>query len=296
MQESCKINTICFKQLKDSLMDFQLSELQHLRKLNDLFIWHPHQNDFYQLIFYTKGNGQHKVDLETYHFHAHTLIPIAKGQVQFISCSHDSEAYILSFTEDFLNRYHQDMEWFYHLRLFDSHQQAGAIFPEPEDCREFIFLIRQMQSELQRKPLGTQNDIIRDLLRIFINRSERLLDHKAQHQTDNNDYYLFCSFRHALASGDQACHSVKAYANQLCITPKKLNQLTLKYAKKNAKEMINERLLVEIKRLLLYTSMTIKAISAQSGFNDPTNFVKFFKRHMNITPEKYRQFRKNSAN
>jgi AraC-like DNA-binding protein len=56
-----------------------------------------------------------------------------------------------------------------------------------------------------------------------------------------------------------------------------------------AKTYISEYLTLEIKRFLMNTNLSIKEIAYQTGFEDPTNFVKFFKKHSNRTPAEFRK-------
>ena len=54
-------------------------------------------------------------------------------------------------------------------------------------------------------------------------------------------------------------------------------------------KMINERITLEAKRLLLYSSLKIKEIGYELGFDDPSYFVKFFKRQTGFLPADFRK-------
>ena len=58
---------------------------------------------------------------------------------------------------------------------------------------------------------------------------------------------------------------------------------------KPVKTYINDSLILEIKRLLMNTSLSIKEISYKTGFEDPTNFVKYFKKYTELTPIDFRK-------
>jgi AraC-like DNA-binding protein len=57
----------------------------------------------------------------------------------------------------------------------------------------------------------------------------------------------------------------------------------------NAKDFIASRINLEAKRLLAHTVLPIAAIGEQLGFQDPTNFVKFFRRAVGCTPGQFRR-------
>ena len=83
-------------------------------------------------------------------------------------------------------------------------------------------------------------------------------------------------------------HAVTFYADKLLVHPNYLNSLIKKHTGMNAKEIIQNRLLLETKYLLHSTALSIKEISNQVGFSDPNYFAVFFKRLENMSPANYR--------
>ena len=73
--------------------------------------------------------------------------------------------------------------------------------------------------------------------------------------------------------------SVHFYADKLNITPNYLNILSQRYLKIPAGDVIKERTILEAKRLLTSTDLSIKEIAYQLGFNDNTYFTKVFKKY-----------------
>jgi AraC family transcriptional regulator, transcriptional activator of pobA len=57
---------------------------------------------------------------------------------------------------------------------------------------------------------------------------------------------------------------------------------------KSPKVIISERVLLEIKRLLVHTNQSIKEIGFDLGFNEPTNFIKYFRQQTGQTPSEFR--------
>ena len=84
-------------------------------------------------------------------------------------------------------------------------------------------------------------------------------------------------------------HKVNDYADLLAVTPNHLNDTTKKVTGKTALELIQDRLLLEAKRLLLHTEQTAKEISYQLGYNDPSYFTRFFKAQTERTPDDFRR-------
>jgi AraC family transcriptional activator of pobA len=86
-------------------------------------------------------------------------------------------------------------------------------------------------------------------------------------------------------------HPVAWYAKKIGITAAHLNVLCRQAVNQSALELIHERMVLEAKRDLVYTSMTVSVISYALGFSDPAYFTRFFKRQVGQSP---REFRKNA--
>lgn len=81
---------------------------------------------------------------------------------------------------------------------------------------------------------------------------------------------------------------VSRYAAALGITPTHLNRISRNVLGKSALMVIHDRLLLEAKRYLVYTSMSVKEISHLLGFSDPGYFARFFSRSAGTSPSEFR--------
>jgi len=81
---------------------------------------------------------------------------------------------------------------------------------------------------------------------------------------------------------------VNDYAKMMAISAKTLNSISKSIVHKAAKEFIDEICIKQIKRLLINTPLSIKEIAYESGFEETTNFYKYFKRQVQMTPEQFR--------
>lgn len=86
-------------------------------------------------------------------------------------------------------------------------------------------------------------------------------------------------------------HSVHYYAQQLNKSPKTLSNIFGLYNKKTPIQMIQERIVIEAKRLLFYTDRSVKQITYELGFEDAAYFSNFFKRHTGLSPLDFRKDR-----
>lgn len=83
-------------------------------------------------------------------------------------------------------------------------------------------------------------------------------------------------------------HQVGWYARRLGLTPARLNAIVRAGAGKSALQLVHERLLLEARRELIYTTRAIGTISDALGFSDPGYFTRFFKRAAGVSPKDFR--------
>jgi AraC-like DNA-binding protein len=83
---------------------------------------------------------------------------------------------------------------------------------------------------------------------------------------------------------------VSGYASVMSISERKLNKALTAVLGKTAKELIDERIILEAKRMLAHTNYSIKEIGFELGFDEPTNFIKYFRKQEGKTPVEFRIF------
>jgi AraC-like DNA-binding protein len=99
----------------------------------------------------------------------------------------------------------------------------------------------------------------------------------------------FKRFRRALEQDFRHRHQVGAYANLLGYSQKSLQRAALEVAGLGAKAFVAQRIALEAKRLLVHTGQPVAVIANALGFDEPTNFVKFFRREVGIPPGEFRR-------
>ena len=83
-------------------------------------------------------------------------------------------------------------------------------------------------------------------------------------------------------------HSVAEYASLLNKSPKTLSNLFGKMHDRSPLKVIQDRLMLEARRLLRYTEKPISEIGYEIGFNDIQSFSRFFKKNEGRSPSEFR--------
>ena len=79
------------------------------------------------------------------------------------------------------------------------------------------------------------------------------------------------------------------YADILFVSSGHLNDVLKELLGVSSSDIINERLLLEIKRMLLHSSESVNEIAQLFNFEDPSYFALFFKNHTGVSPKEFRQ-------
>jgi AraC family transcriptional regulator, transcriptional activator of pobA len=103
------------------------------------------------------------------------------------------------------------------------------------------------------------------------------------------DFDYTVLFRDLLEMNFKTLKTVGGYAELVHFSEKRLTLATTKTLGKSPKTIIDERVMLEAKRILLHTNLSIKEIGFDLGFEDPTYFIKYFRKHTGRTPIEFRE-------
>ena len=84
-------------------------------------------------------------------------------------------------------------------------------------------------------------------------------------------------------------HSVKYFADQLCITPKYLAAICKQQTGKTPSQWIREQMIEKIRSMLVNTTLSSKEIAQRLEFPNPSFFGRFVRQHLGCTPLEFRK-------
>ncbi len=279
-----------------SLCDFEkinnhifLSSIDEFHKNYFDVIHSPHRISFYQLVLVDNGSGYLWIDSDKYELESKTLFTVSKGQVIRWEVEEKVKGVVIFFSDEFIYKTPGDLDWVNTLKIFDqSLKQAQTQLREPEFL-EFLFLYFKMEMELKAGDDFARDGILNSFLKTFLLVAERIKRKKIlDEHSGNHDANYLVQFKKKLEEHYKESRSVGFYADQMNITAKKLNKVIQSSFGVSTKKIIEERILLESKRLLVHTNQSIKEIGTELGFDYPTNFNKFFKKYTQKTPVDFR--------
>jgi AraC family transcriptional activator of pobA len=243
-----------------------------------------HRINFYQILFFTSGNCIHTVDFKQFKINEYSLIPVHKGQVQSFDKDTASKGFALLFTPEFLVKNSSDYKFLYEYVIF-NHSIDPILLKHD---KEILGIINSLADEQYHSNRFDQTEYIRSRLiqlLILIERKKRV----AANIMCADSYQLYLKFRRKLEKDLNYKLRVKDIASNLNETPKKINEAVKLITQSTAKEYIKDRIILEAKRLLAYSDLSVKEIAYTIGFDEPTNFTKYFKAEADMLPSEYQK-------
>lgn len=269
--------------------EFEIVDIAKLYKEFKDTLTTTHRTGFYHIIWFQQGNPTHLVDFNPIKIKPNTLLFLNKDTVQRFDDKSKFGGEAILFTDSFFCKTEADTKFLRNSILFNDLFSVSQIQVKKQS-KLFAGLLQQMTNELQDIKDNSQADILQNLLHNFLLYSER--ERRKQNFTEikkgaDLDYVML--FKDLLETGYKNQKQVNYYAKEIIITEKRLNQATTKVLGKTPKEIINDRIMLEAKRILAHTTESVKEIGYDLGFDEPTNFIKYFKKHSKFTPTEFRE-------
>lgn len=247
----------------------------------------PHKIAFFALLIVTDGTGKHQIDFKDYDVEKGTVLKIAKGQLHAFQDNPTYEGYLLIFTEEFILNYFPPSSISLISQLYNYHITSPLFFDK--DINEEI--VRQISTELYAKDSYAHNNIIAAILNLYLLKLERSTRTFGREINNSKNYDAFIQFKNLVESNYTITRNVKDYVAMMSISSKKLNQILQEFTMNAAKEFIDDYVILETKRLLVSTNNSIKEIAFEVGFDEVTNFTKFFKNKLAMTPKEFKRLK-----
>ncbi len=279
-----------YKSMEIEVMTFtQLSSRLQRSKDHDPFA--PHRINFFLILIVSKKSYTHFVDFKSYTLKAGSALFIAKNQVhRFEEGLREADGFAIVFSGVFIEKYYLLSENLKLNRLFNYHIESPVIHQKEMRQDSFIGLANKLHEEYVFPNDFAKSDMLRTLLHVLLLKAERAKEmQSAVHSVKVRWLEIFGSFKKMLEKEYANTRSSRFYADKLLVSYKFLNDVVKKMTGKTVKTFIDDFVTIEIKRYLVSTRLSIKEIAYQTGFEEPANMIKFFKKNTQTTPLKFRQ-------
>ncbi|MEL0642894.1 helix-turn-helix domain-containing protein [Olleya sp. Ti.3.14] len=247
-----------------------------------------HQLAFNMIVFYTAGQSKHLVDFVWHEVKQNTIVHLSKGQINAFQFNQGLQGYIILFTEDYLKKHINTLPKNELIRLFNAHLFSPIIqASQKSNVLNYIELFYEEYSNIEED--YNQENTYKALYSIIFSKLERLKEYQTIHLKKSDKLNRFLEFKSLLEKNYIKSKNADFYANKLNITYKHLNTICKDIVSVTAKQFIDAFVILEAKRLLLNSEIKSTELAYSLGFEEPTNFVKYFKKHTKFTPNSFKK-------
>lgn len=256
------------------------SATEMMQRSSDKVLTRAYRYRCEMLILVTDGRTTQWLDGKPIHAKKDSLILVRSGQTHQFSQERNWDGIMLLFRSEMLPPEQNSLN-FNRLPdvLYLSSAQSLALHQQ----------MQQMRQDSRELNSPSVFQLLRYQLYSLIARLDHIASNLPQNLSNSRLYQRFYAFQDLLEEHFQHLHQVQFYANLLACSEKSLNRACQTARQTNAKTLIVQRRILEAKRLLRHSELSIAEISEQLNFTDLTHFNKVFKKETGIAPAVFRK-------
>lgn len=290
MKQKSTIPDIMFNSQDASNVGFELIALESLYERSSTFdhdIFTPHRVHFHLLIYLAKGAGSHFIDFNRYSYQEGSFIFVKKNQIHAFDTHSQPRGVMILFTQAYIDsiRISIRLPLFTTEFLLESTSPVLTVIGElKESCEVFLGELKKITGEVTHDPLLTR--LLFASLMVKLHREKPMA---AEAQISEGDYQRIMQFITLVETHFSTTKDTTVYADMMGITYKTLNQLCKQISQQSPKQLIDAHTILEAKRRLAIESIRVSRLAYEMGFEDVSNFIKYFKKHALMTPSQFRR-------
>jgi len=236
----------------------------------------PHRHNYYTVIWPLTATGKHIIDFREYPILPHHIFFVSPGQVHQIITNPAPTGYVILFTSEFLEKNSIRNDFISNLRLFHKSDETPPLVLSDHLVSTLQPFAGQMLSAFHNQD-DLYFETIGAYLKLFLIECSRNYSSDTNTQNLEVGKTIVKHFKDIVEKHFAKWHQVREYAEALSVTPNYLNEVIKSAVNISAKDYIQDRIILEAKRMVIFTGKSGKEIGFDLGFEDPSHFSKFFK-------------------
>ena len=276
------IRAFSFK--KSLSIEFEILDLSVVKETPRLFTG-PSRAGFYQLLWLTAGEAVFDLDFRKIKIRSGELLIISLNQVYGFDTKSEYKGKMILFTDSFFNRTELDSRFLHTSEILNPLNLNQTIPLKHSFVNQIVGLLEE---ELSLPADAFQSHIAQSFLRVLLLEMERKITNCSSPMFNRNNLTIGRRFCDEVERLFKTTRQVEHYVRLMGVGEKLLSKEVKLLTGKTPKGYIDLRIILEAKRLLAFGVSTVKEISVELGFEEATNFNKFFRKHTGITPVTFR--------
>jgi len=255
----------------------------------------PHITDFFEIMIFQKANGTIELNGQPIVISENSFFFVCPFQRKSCAIALTGiQGFHLVFQNDFLSEFFDDKLFAYRLQYFYNSQYPQHLQVHPDDYKVVQLVLDEIIAEIENYQSDSDH-IIRSLLYFALSKLNRLYSKYYSISPDLLSNSMIYRFKELLEKHIRSKHHVDQYCDLLHVNRHKLNSTLKMHTGCTSKELINIRLLQEVKAELRYSNKTIKEIAHELNFSESNNLTRFFQNMEGVTPSTYRATYQNDS-
>lgn len=236
-----------------------------------------HRHNFYEMLYFTYVTEEqtHSIDFKKSKIETDCIYMLKPGQVYDMELT-TQKGYLIAIKSEYLNSFHPNFDSYLYFTLPDKIQM------DANDLNTIEQTILLIKNELSHK---SRVDLISSLVNTLV--TQCILSFNDNIRKSGIDKRVL----KLIALIDEYYlkeRELTFYVDRVSLSEKRLGVLTRQALGYTVKGLIQQRILLEAKRLISQGDLSFKSIAFQLGFVDASYFSRFFKKYSGITPEQFK--------
>lgn len=252
----------------------------------------PHRHgDLWHIILVQKGTTEALFDSEKLSIDGAGVLFIPEGCIHAFEFSRDIEGFVLTVASPLIKGLEGKLELgdgFGHFYRPGFHRLDG----QADEYGWIQALFENTMSEYQSSSPG-RSLVMESMVGVLLAWVARQCQGSGESalRCQDSEEKIFSKFQSLLERHFKHEKTIAFYTDKMGVTSARLNAISRRLSGRAALEVIHDRILLEAKRSLIYTSMRVNEVAYTLGFVDPAYFNRFFKRITGKTPKEFRRIR-----
>ena len=264
-------------------VDFLLNVLIADEIRSNYFDTTIYNTDFFEILFFKKAKGHLILNHEKIALTDNSIFFISPFQKRKWQVDIDTLDFtLLVFQEDFLNDFFSDKLFTYRLLYFYQLEHTLKINVTHKEIEKACEMLKEIKTELVA-PKSDSVHIIRSLLYYLLQKLNREYAQKHMLSLDRQENNYAYQLKNLLEKHIKDKQRIEEYTSLLGVSRITLNKAVKDQFNVTATHLLKQRLLFEIKNMLIHTNMTIADIAFELHYSEPNHLMRFFKTQTGLT-------------
>ncbi len=246
-----------------------------------------HRHTFCEIIWVDAGRSRQTIDYQEYQLAPESLFFISPGQLHYFEEWEPLRGGSILFTEDFFLLNQQNADNLFELSFLDNFYANPLLRPSPADFRDIRQTIDLLDRERRRPDHAPA--VSQPLLHVLVAQIQRCVDAQQEQKTAKRSIVQYKKLKNLLDLHYTDNQPVSFYASALNVTQHHLNLICRQVAGQTAGDVIRSRSLLEAKRLLTFSDLTVTEVARQLNFLDSSYFARVFRSETGQSPVAFKQ-------